>query len=68
MIEFRWLEKRHPFGIIGDDGRCEEVHGYNAELILQYRLLSLGTDASGAITVAGSSGWGEWKDVPTVKG
>jgi len=35
-------------------------------LVLQYRKFALGTDASGALTPAGSPGWSDWVDVPTV--
>ena len=64
MIELRWFE--HPSipytDLSGNSGMCAGV------TVLQYRQFQLGTDASGALTPAGSPGWGEWHDVPTVKG
>lgn len=43
-----------------------EIVWPNGQTQLQYRIFQLGTDASGALTPAGSPGWGKWENVPRV--
>ena len=57
MFELRWLETSEP--IPGSK------HLYRKGKVLQYRCFEVATDANGALTLCGSPGWTEWKDVPT---
>jgi hypothetical protein len=59
MMELRFVERTVALTIKGDNV-AERRH------ILQFRRFPLGTDASGALTPAGSPGWTEWQDVPIV--